>query len=102
MDPIEQQIPTRSRRDNSHLTPRLAVLNNVPFAIPFNVRVEMFRQFVRMDMAKHDRAEFSFHSRTRAVIRRDHVSEDGFNKLGAVDLKGRVQITFVDHFGEEE
>lgn len=102
MDPSDF-APSKYRRDYSHLTPRLAVLNNIPFAIPFNVRVEMFRQFVRVDMIKHDRSDshFSYH-RNRVVIRRDNVSADGFDKLGAIDLKGELKITFVDQFGQEE
>ncbi|CAD6939978.1 unnamed protein product, partial [Tilletia caries] len=31
---------------------RLGVLNNIPFVIPFDVRVEIFRQFIRNDAAR--------------------------------------------------
>ncbi|KAE8240746.1 hypothetical protein A4X03_0g8401, partial [Tilletia caries] len=34
------------------LSPRLGVLNNIPFVIPFDVRVEIFRQFIRNDAAR--------------------------------------------------
>lgn len=30
------------------------------------------------------------------------VAQDGFDRLGDVDLKGPVEITFVDQFGQEE
>ena len=40
--------------------------------------------------------------RTRIQVRRGRVAEDGFDKLAGVDLKGPVEITFVDQFGAEE
>ena len=33
----------------AYLSPRLGVLNNIPFAIPFDVRVSIFRSFIRND-----------------------------------------------------
>lgn len=85
------------------LSPRLGVLNNIPFAIPFDVRVSIFRNFVINDSRKHgDDLHSLRYSRTTVTIRRDHIAEDGFDKLGDANLKGHVQITFIDKFGEPE
>jgi len=35
-------------------------------------------------------------------VRRGNVAEDGFDKLGDVDLKKPIEITFIDQFGQEE
>ncbi|KAF9044018.1 hypothetical protein BJ165DRAFT_1479003 [Panaeolus papilionaceus] len=38
----------------SLLTPRLLILNNLPFAIPFEVRVQIFRHFIVFDAMRHN------------------------------------------------
>jgi len=51
-----------------------------------------------------DHGMFSGAPRHRAVVRRGQVAKDGYdnlNGLGAA-LKERIQITFVDQFGNEE
>lgn len=42
--------------------------------------------------------------RSSAKIRRDHVTQDGFDELSNLGpaLKGRVDITFVDQYGITE
>jgi hypothetical protein len=37
------------RRKLSHILPRLGVLNSIPFSIPFDVRVSIFKHFVQND-----------------------------------------------------
>ncbi|TFY75116.1 hypothetical protein EWM64_g8895 [Hericium alpestre] len=94
-----------TKRQISFLSPRLGVLHNIPFAIPFDVRVSIFRSFVQSDMAMHgvDRHSFvGFRNRQRIAVRRGHISEDGFNKLENVDLKKPLEIEFIDQFGEVE
>jgi hypothetical protein len=41
--------------------------------------------------------------RKKVIIRRDHVSQDGFDHLNEIGAawKGRLAITFVDQFGQE-
>ena len=86
----------------AHLSPRLGVLNNIPFAIPFETRVKIFRNFVKNSLSA-DAASFFRHFYGEPVtIRRDHVAADGFDKLGNVDLKGHIKIQFVDQFGQPE
>jgi hypothetical protein len=40
--------------------------------------------------------------KVHAVVRRGHIAQDGFDKLGDVDLKAPIAITFIDQFGNEE
>ncbi len=93
------RAPTLNKRQVAYLSPRLGVLNNIPFAIPFDVRVGIFRRFVLNDMQTRGPSEWRGPGIT---IRRDHVSQDGFHRLGEVDLRSPIAITFVDQFGQEE
>ncbi|EIM79363.1 HECT-domain-containing protein [Stereum hirsutum FP-91666 SS1] len=102
---LSQPTGTRplSKRHIAYLSPRLGILNNIPFSIPFEARVSIFRNFVANDMSSRgvDRRQY-FHKRTRVTVRRGHVAEDGFNRLAEADLRMPVEITFVDQFGEVE
>ncbi|KAF8874714.1 hypothetical protein CPB84DRAFT_1817858 [Gymnopilus junonius] len=44
---------TLTKRQLASLSPRLGILNNIPFCIPFEVRVAIFRHFVANDMMLH-------------------------------------------------
>ncbi|KAI0366687.1 HECT-domain-containing protein [Pilatotrama ljubarskyi] len=101
--PEDGRPTAMSKRQVAYLSPRLGVLNNIPFAIPFEVRVGIFRQFVLNDMTSN--GFNSFRGRmmtTRVTIRRTNVAQDGFDRLGDVNLKAPIAITFVDQFGNEE
>ena len=105
----EQQIsqPTGSRplskRQVAFMSPRLGVLNNIPFAIPFETRVSIFRHFVANDMVTRGVDRHSRRSgRTRVSVRRGSVAQDGFDKLEGADLKAPIEISFIDQFGQEE
>ena len=91
-----------TRRTLADLSPRLGVLNNIPFAIPFEARVKIFRSFIENDRQSNGADTRSFFRRTRATVRRGHVAEDGFDKLAEADLKQPIEITFIDQFGEQE
>lgn len=91
-----------SKRQAAYFSPRLAVLNNIPFAIPFETRVSIFRHFLLNDKVSRGRLD-RFSSRgTKAVIRRDKIAQDGFDRLQDVNLKQPLGIVFIDHFGQEE
>jgi len=102
------------------VAPRLEILQNMPFFIPFTIRVEIFRQFVQLDQEKRRnghvdpdlwRQSMMFAppngipprdllARHHAKIRRKNEFIDAFEQfyeLGA-DLKEPIQITFVDEF----
>lgn len=82
------------------------LLLSVPFVIPFEIRVAIFRQFIASDRKRLgiERHVYDRSRRHRAVIRRNHISEDSFahlNGLGAA-LKSTVEIVFIDEHGMEE
>ncbi|KAI8346171.1 hypothetical protein BD560DRAFT_450527 [Blakeslea trispora] len=87
------------------ISPRLGLLNNIPFVIPFQQRVEIFRMFVANDKKRNQIDDMYHRPKASAVVRRDHMFQDGYNslsRLGADELKGKVAISFVDEFGLEE
>ncbi|GAA5989061.1 hypothetical protein JCM11641_002312 [Rhodosporidiobolus odoratus] len=95
-----------SKRQLALVSPRLGVLNNVPFVIPFETRVAIFRQFVNSDFQRLgvDSNGLIQRARHRAVVRRNHLAEDAYahlNGLG-VELKKRIEIAFIDEHGMEE
>lgn len=103
--------------------PKLEVLRNMPFVVPFPMRVQIFRQFVYLD--KHHRRGGNIDpdrwrisvlnqagvlgmrdvlSRHKANIKRGRLffdAMDAFWDLGE-GLKEPIQISFVDEFGMEE
>lgn len=104
--------------------PKLEILRHMPFAIPFEVRVLIFRQFVHLDKFKRragnvdpDRWRMSVMSgdvinsrgrdtigRHTARVKRGNVFSDAFDhfyQLGE-GLKEPIQITFVDQFNQAE
>ncbi|KAK7694083.1 hypothetical protein QCA50_003659 [Cerrena zonata] len=91
-----------SKRQIASMAPRLGVLNNIPFAIPFDVRVTIFRHFVANDMTTGGYDRYRRRMGAPVTVRRDHISQDGFDRLRDVDLKAPIQITFIDQFGQEE
>ena len=108
-----QQRKTSRRKQLESVAPRLEILQNMPFFIPFATRVQIFRQFVALDQHRRrgtsdpDMWRFAqMHSaagdisRHRAKVRREHVFEDAyaqFYDLGE-GLKEPIQIRFVDQF----
>ncbi|PKI84585.1 hypothetical protein MVES_001753 [Malassezia vespertilionis] len=97
---------TLSARTVAFINPRLGVLNNIPFVIPFDVRVEIFRHFVRSDSERLgiSRDIYAWQSQRRVTIRRGAIAEDGMAQLNALGphLKGPLQIVFVDQWGMQE
>jgi ubiquitin-protein ligase E3 C len=87
-----------TKRQLSYFSPRLGVLNNIPFAIPFETRVLIFRRFVQSDKRNRDDGR----GRIDVSIRRGHIAQDGYDRLADADLRARIQITFIDQFGEPE
>lgn len=102
------------------VAPRLEILQNMPFLIPFTTRVKIFRRFVQLDQLKRrsgldpetwrlammsdpegggNRA-----SRHHAKIRRDHEFEDAYEQfydLGS-GLKEPINISFMDQWDQPE
>lgn len=108
------------------IAPRLEILQNMPYAIPFATRVQIFRQFVyqdqirrrdghvdpdhwRMSIIHGEHPTFSHRrgdilSRHHAKIRRDQIFEDAYKQFYGLGeaLKEPIQITFVDKFDTVE
>ncbi|KAG6914062.1 hypothetical protein DXG01_002698 [Tephrocybe rancida] len=101
--------PSRARTKHAaHLSPRLNILNRIPFALPFATRVSVFRSFVLNDAMSRNSgwgrwgAGGGGERRQRVQVRRGSVAQDGFDRLGEADLKRSVEIVFVDQWGGEE
>ncbi|WAR60281.1 hypothetical protein PtB15_9B218 [Puccinia triticina] len=94
-----------SQRQLAFISPRLGVLNNIPFVIPFEQRVAIFRTFINSDRHRLGLDSHAFgENRHKASIRRQFVSEDGFTHLNALGprLKETIEIKFIDPYGLEE
>ncbi|KAL6707717.1 ubiquitin-protein ligase (E3) [Coniothyrium glycines] len=114
-----QQRKASRRRYLQAVAPRLEILQNMPFFIPFTTRVQIFREFVHLDMTKRRgssdpemwrfrlmqrpdaRGQFEKHA---AKIRRENEFEDAFEQFYSLGqgLKEPIQITFMDQFGAPE
>ncbi|SPQ26829.1 83e2b5bb-b7cd-4b81-b9d5-e27a3a1c63a3 [Thermothielavioides terrestris] len=123
-------LQKRAARDNLRALsgPRLEILRNMPFVIPFDVRVQIFRQFVHLD--KHWRrggnidpdrwrlwvlnqhggpfepspSAANILGKHQAQIQRGRVFRDALESFWDLKegLKEPIQITFVDEFGMTE
>lgn len=102
------------------VAPKLEILRNMPFVIPFDTRVKIFREFVYLDKRRRreghvepDQWRMSvMHTvrdpgrardvlgRHHAKVRRGRVFEDAFEQFYELrdGLKEPIQITFVDQF----
>ena len=111
-----QQKASR-RKYLQSVTPRLEILQNMPFFIPFRTRVEIFRAFVAMDQVTRrgtsDPDEWRFAqinsptgaiSRHRARVRRKNIFDDAYEQFYELGdgLKEPIQIRFVDEFDTVE
>ncbi|PIA17435.1 hypothetical protein COEREDRAFT_40746 [Coemansia reversa NRRL 1564] len=106
-----------SRQHQSHaeqriLTPRIAVLRNIPFVVPFNDRVGLLHTLINRDRSRlglssiGDTASPEVSGMFRSenvVVRRGNVFEDGFRSIFPQDMfKYRMRITFMDQHGAIE
>jgi len=131
IDMLKRQQRRASRRKYlEKVTPRLEILQNMPFFIPFATRVQIFREFVTLDQVRRRgghvdpdnwRMAVMHNSRLQrgidgrpagqdilerhhAKIRRESVFEDAYEQFYELSegLKEPIQITFVDKFGTVE
>ncbi|KAJ2739215.1 ubiquitin-protein ligase (E3), partial [Coemansia sp. BCRC 34301] len=86
-----------SRVDKSITTPRVAVLRNIPFVVPFSDRVRLFHALIKRDRTRLAGGQSvdlfgslsPFHGpAARARVRRGSIFDDGFRALFPV-LSGR-------------
>lgn len=109
------------RRYLQAVAPRLEIIQNMPFLIPFATRVQIFREFVLLDQSKRrsghmdpDMWRFAQANGTlmgrqtvqrhHAKIRREHEFEDAYDQFYDLGegLKEPIQITFMDKFDTQE
>lgn len=109
------------KKELAAVGPRLQVLQHMPFVIPFETRVQIFREFVLRDQFRRRSGNVDpdvwrmniiqqSHMQSRpgqeqlgrhhAKIRRDEVFEDAYEQFFELGegLKEPIQITFVDQF----
>ncbi|KAH0457572.1 hypothetical protein IEQ34_012887 [Dendrobium chrysotoxum] len=83
------------------------VLTTVPHVFPFEERVQMFRELVKMDkVVRRAAGEVSASglSSVEIVVRRDHIVEDGFRQLNSLGprLKSGISVSFISECGLPE
>ncbi|XP_058767737.1 E3 ubiquitin-protein ligase UPL7-like [Vicia villosa] len=93
------------RSDDSSSSPSLgSVITVTPHVFPFEERVEMFREFIKMDKTSRKMAGEISEPGSRAieiVVRRGHIVEDGFQQLNSLGskLKSSIHVSFVSECG---
>lgn len=113
-----QQRKTSRRKHLESVAPRLEILQNMPFFIPFSLRVQIFREFVTLDQARRrggnpdaDSWRFAMMNSSngnigkhRAKVRRDSIFDDAYEQFYELGegLKEPIQIRFVDKFDTVE
>ena len=81
------------------------MLNNIPFAIPFGIRVSIVWNFVMNNMVSKGVVRYSHLgtlNKAQIQVHRGTVAQDGFDKLADFNLKAPIEISFIDQFGQEE
>ncbi|KIM86561.1 hypothetical protein PILCRDRAFT_308371 [Piloderma croceum F 1598] len=96
MNAFTEAAVSEEQSQANYVSPRLGVLNNIPFTIPVDVRKSIFQRFVANDMVR-DKS-----GKTRVSLRRGSIAQDAFDKLEGVDIKAPIEITIVDEIGQEE
>ncbi|CAG8496391.1 2011_t:CDS:10 [Funneliformis caledonium] len=84
-------------RDNDPIS--IKILNLLPHTIPFETRLEIFRDYLKNGVP------IILNSEIMIRVRRDHVLDDGYKHLGGlnpVKTKGRIRVKFVNETGAEE
>lgn len=104
---IQQRRAQRERR-LAEMGPKLEILKNMPFVVPFETRVTIFRHFIGLDRARREGVNPSllspFARHHQAEIHRGSLFEDAYREFYKLSdgLKDPIQITFVDKFGSQE
>ncbi|CAG7565274.1 unnamed protein product [Fusarium equiseti] len=103
-----QQLRSQRERRMAEMGPKLEILKHMPYAVPFETRVKIFRQFIQLDRAQREGNNppsfMSPFARHHAQISRKRLFEDAYKQFYEIGegLKDPIQITFVDQFGAQE
>ncbi len=113
----KQQRKALKKKYLESVTPRLEILQNMPFFIPFITRVQIFREFVKLDQIRRrgtsdaDSWRFAMMNSSggnidkhRAKVRRESIFDDAYEQFYELGegLKEPIQIRFVDKFDTVE
>ncbi|RDW94416.1 hypothetical protein BP5796_00179 [Coleophoma crateriformis] len=124
----KQQQKTARKKILAAVGPRLEILQNMPFVIPFESRVQIFRQFVFLDQTRRRAGNVDpdiwrmamiqsqpvaganrpsgreMLGRHHAKIKRNNLFDDAYSQFYQLGdgLKEPIQITFVDQFDTAE
>ncbi|KAM2242414.1 hypothetical protein ACFX1S_009374 [Malus domestica] len=94
--------------DDAPVVPSIgSVITTTPHVFPFEERVEMFREFIKMDKTSRKMAGDVAGPGSRSVeivVRRGHIVEDGFQQLNSLGsrLKSSIHVSFVSECGLPE
>ncbi|KAM1751207.1 hypothetical protein FF1_009295 [Malus domestica] len=94
--------------DDAPVVPSIgSVITTTPHVFPFEERVEMFREFIKMDKPSRKMAGDVAGPGSRSVeivVRRGHIVEDGFQQLNSLGsrLKSSIHVSFVSECGLPE
>ncbi|KAI4371341.1 hypothetical protein MLD38_019588 [Melastoma candidum] len=93
--------------DLSRISSMGPVITSMPHVYPFEERVEMFREFIKMDKVARVMTGEVVGPGSRnveIVIRRGHIIEDGFRQLNLLGprLKSSIHVSFVSECGLQE
>eukprot|EP01064_Diplonema_japonicum_P039501 TRINITY_DN9915_c0_g4_i1.p1 TRINITY_DN9915_c0_g4~~TRINITY_DN9915_c0_g4_i1.p1 ORF type:complete len:898 (+),score=194.63 TRINITY_DN9915_c0_g4_i1:35-2728(+) len=94
----------RAHHKGSPVYRTFLVLQNIPFTIPFDSRVLMFRSLVEQDINSLG-LDMAWFGGQNATIRRDRVFEDGFRAITRMtpdELKMKARVAFISRDGVEE
>lgn len=122
----KRQRQLARRKEFEAVAPRLEILRNMPFFIPFTTRVQIFREFIYRDQLRRRQGfvdpdawrlsvvQMSMGidgmagrsvanavlAKHHASIRREHLFEDAFSEFYSLGdgLKEPIQISFIDKF----
>lgn len=94
-------------KDASSFPSMGSVLTTIPHVYPFEERVQMFREFIKMDkVSRRIAGEVSGPGvgSIEIIIRRDHIVEDGYRQLNILGsrLKSSINVSFVSECGLPE
>lgn len=102
-----RQARAQRERRLAEMGPKLEILKHIPFVVPFETRVMIFRQFISLDRLR--RSGFMAFpmppmGRHHAKIRRGQLFDDAYEQFYQLGegLKDPIQITFVDQFDTPE
>ncbi|KAL7951801.1 hypothetical protein V8C42DRAFT_17574 [Trichoderma barbatum] len=101
------QMRAQRERRLAEMGPKLEILKHIPFVVPFETRVMIFRQFINLDRIRRGGNHSILMApmgRHHAKIRRGQLFDDAFEQFYQLGegLKDPIQITFVDQFDTPE